>query len=160
MVPAFYNQDTEFLPERKRRHEFSVGWRNYLNPGEPWRRIDPAIQSDLSVTAFPGNVQFPTSSQGWTDMLFDGAFSVRRWIDEHNGNNAEPEFGLRLAVETQHNVSGHIDESRPFQVGNLKSAPYIEMAETHVSLVWKDKTYKVSRQCDEFIRALHEIGIA
>jgi hypothetical protein len=49
-------------------------------------------------------------------MLFNSAFSMRRYVDERNGNNPEPAFGLQMAVETQRNVAGHIDESRPWQV--------------------------------------------
>jgi hypothetical protein len=65
---------------------------------------------------FPGNVQFAASSQGWSDIVIDGTFSIARYIAERNGHNAEPELRLSLAVETQHNVAGHIDEGKPWQV--------------------------------------------
>jgi len=108
MTPLTWNADREQLSAKKMLTQFSIGWKNYLNPGagEPWRIITPEIQSDLSVTAFPGNVQFPTSSQGLTSMVFDSAFSMKRHIDERNGNNSEPEFALELQVESQHNITG------------------------------------------------------
>lgn len=41
---------------------------------------------------------------------------MKRHIDEQNGDNSEPEFCMSLAVETDHNVTGHIDEDRPSQI--------------------------------------------
>lgn len=41
---------------------------------------------------------------------------MKRHIDEQNGDNSEPEFCLSMAVETEHNVTGHIDEDRPNQI--------------------------------------------
>jgi len=41
---------------------------------------------------------------------------MKRHIDEQNGDNSEPEFCMSLAVETDHNVTGHIDEDRPGQI--------------------------------------------
>ena len=143
MTPLTWNADREKLSAKKTLTQFSIGWKNYLNPGagEPWRIITPEIQSDLSVTAFPGNVQFPVSSQGLTSMVFDSAFSMKRHIDERNGNNSEPEFTLELQVESQHNITGHIDESRPWQIlyPNAWDSAHLRLG------VWKGRGTRVEK---------------
>ena len=116
MTPLTWNADREYHGGGSATTQLSGGWRNYIRRGYVWQPINPFVASDLSCTAFPGNVQFAASSQGWSDIVIDGTFSIARYIAERNGHNAEPELRLSLAVETQHNVAGHIDEGKPWQV--------------------------------------------
>lgn len=116
MIPLTWNADREYHGGGSATTQIGGGWRNYIRRGYVWQPINPFVASDLSCTAFPGNVQFAADSQGWSDIVIDGTFSIRRHIAERNGHNAEPEMRLSLAVETQHNVAGHIDEDRPWQV--------------------------------------------
>jgi len=116
MIPHTWNANRQSLSHGQIRSQIFGGWQNYKRAADPWQPINASIRSDLSVTAFPGSVQFSDSSQGWADICIDGSFSVKRQIEEQNGDNAEPDFCMGMAVETQHNVSGHIDDGNPNQI--------------------------------------------
>jgi len=114
MQAHFWNAFQESLGGGRKRtqlHGKHVAYRKLGATG--WSTIDPTIQRDFSCSSFAANVQFPTSSQGTSTLLFDAAFSMKRHIEEKNGNNAEPGFEVELVVGTQHNVDGHIDEVNP-----------------------------------------------
>ena len=116
MTPLTWNADREILTDGRAQTRFGVGWRNYQRGSDPWRAISGEVQSDLTVTAFPGSVQFPVSSQGECDILIDGGFSMKRHIDEGNGSNPDPEFSMTLQTLCQHNVAGTINPDNPNQV--------------------------------------------
>lgn len=116
MTPYTWNADREIITPTQFRSVIGGGWRNFIRRGYTWQSINPEIQSDLTCTAFPGNVQFAASSQDWSDICIDGTFSMKRHVLEGNGHNAEPEFQMSLAVEAQHNVTGHISETNPTQM--------------------------------------------
>lgn len=111
-----WNTDREILQGGSVRSQISGGWRNYLKQSHPWAPIDTTIQSDRRVEAFPGCLELPSDSQGWAEICIDGAFSMKRHIEEGNSDNSEPEFNMSLAVETQHNITGHISEANPAQM--------------------------------------------
>jgi len=114
MQAHFWNAFQESLGGGRKRtqlHGKHVAYRKLGATG--WSTIDPTIQRDFSCTSFAANVQFPTMSQGTSTLLFDSAFSMKRHIEEKNGNNAEPGFEVELVVNTQHNVAGHIDPVNP-----------------------------------------------
>jgi hypothetical protein len=116
MTPFTWNADREILTPTQFRSVIGGRWRNYIKRGYVWQPISPLVAGDLSCTTFPGNVQFASDSQGWSDIVIDGTFSMTRHIAERNGHNAEPELRLSMQVECDHNVAGHVDEDRPWQV--------------------------------------------
>jgi len=113
MTPFTWNADREILTPTQFRSVIGGGWRNYIKRGYVWQPISALIAGDLSCTTFPGNVQFAADSQGWSDIVIDGTFSMQRHIAERNGHNAEPELRLSMQVECDHNVAGHIDTLDP-----------------------------------------------
>lgn len=116
MTPFTWNADREKLTPTQFRSAIGGGWRNYIKRGYVWQPISALIAGDLSCTTFPGNVQFAADSQGWSDIVIDGTFSMARHIAERNGHNAEPELRLSMQVECDHNVAGEVDENKPWQV--------------------------------------------
>jgi hypothetical protein len=108
MTPVTWNADQEVISATKHRNTFSVGWRNFRKD-TIWQPINTDIQQDRTVTAFPGSVQYPVSSQGDCVISFDGEFSMKRYVEEKNGNNPEPALEMVLSVPTQHNVTGNIE---------------------------------------------------
>ena len=114
--PLTWNANRTTIDARTKRTKIAGAWQNFLKRNQAWAPIDTSIQSDRSVTAFPGCVQLPIDSQGWSEICIDGTYSMKRHIDEGLGHNAEPEFSMSMAVETQHNVTGHISDSNPAQV--------------------------------------------
>ena len=117
MQPKTWNTDAESLGAGRTRSRIGVGWRNFRKLRESsWRSINGEIASDLSVTAFPGSAQFPASSQGECDLVFDGGFSMKRHIEERNGDNPEPGLEMKLQTLCQHNVTGHINPDNPRQI--------------------------------------------
>lgn len=116
MTPFTWNADREILTPTQFRSVIGGGWRNYIRRGYVWQPISPLVVGDLSCTTFPGNVQFAADSQGWSDIVIDGTFSMQRHIAERNGHNAEPELRLSMQVECDHNVAGEVDEDKPWQV--------------------------------------------
>jgi hypothetical protein len=116
MTPYTWNADREYHGGGSATTQIGGGWRNYIKRGYVWQPISALIAGDLSCTTFPGNVQFAASSQGWSDIVIDGTFSMTRHIAERNGHNAEPELRLSMQVECDHNVAGEVDEDRPWQV--------------------------------------------
>lgn len=116
MTPLTWNADRQRLADGRARTQFGVGWRNYQRGSDPWRAISGEVQSDLTVAAFPGSVEFPASSQGECDILVDGGFSMKRYVDEGNGSNPEPEFSMSLQTLCEHNVTGVINPDNPNQV--------------------------------------------
>ena len=115
-VQTFWNTKTEQLSGRQRRSTVSAAQTGYKKAGYDWAAIDSDIQSDLTATAFPGDVQFPTSAQGWMEIHFNGAYSAKRQIAEKNWDNSEPEFVLRMGTDCPHNAVGIIDPGKPWQV--------------------------------------------
>lgn len=115
-APLTWNSDRTTIDARTKRTKVGGSWRNHLKRNQAWAPINTDIPSDRSVEAFPGCVQLPASSQGWADICIDGTFSMKRHIEEGNGNNAEPDFEMSLAVETQHNITGHISETNSAQM--------------------------------------------
>lgn len=109
MTPFSWNADRELILPGQHRSQIGVGWRNYLDT--EWKVINTNVQPDKTITAFPGNVSFPSSSQGWSNIVLDHKFSIKRTIDVGNNNNYEPELSMDLQVLTQHNVTGNIDGS-------------------------------------------------
>lgn len=109
-----WNADQEVLGKVKTTR-FGVGWRNYLDSGL-WLPINTEIQNDRTVTAFPGNVQFPTSSQGWSSIVCDHKFSIRGKLNNGETYNAEPEFRMDMQVSCQHNVAGTVNADNPSQM--------------------------------------------
>ena len=118
MMPYTWNADREYHGGGGGSATTQIGgdWRNYIRRGYVWQPISALIAGDLSCTTFPGNVQFAADSQGWSDIVIDGTFSMARHIAERNGHNAEPELRLSMQVECDHNVAGEVDEDRPWQV--------------------------------------------
>lgn len=109
MTPFSWNIDRELILPDQYRSQVGIGWRNYLDT--EWKTINTDVRSDKTITAFPGNVSFPSSSQGWSNIVLDHKFSIKRTIDVGNNNNYEPELSIDLQVLTQHNVTGHIDNN-------------------------------------------------
>ena len=109
-----WNADQVSLGGRQYRTSLGVGWRNYKRSGL-WLPINTDVQSDRTITSFPGNVEFPISAQGWTTIVCDHDFSIKRKIDEGNANNSEPELSMELQVLAQHNVTGTINPDDPSQ---------------------------------------------
>ena len=116
MIPYTWNAEREYHGGGSATTQLSGGWRNYIRRGYVWQPISALIAGDLSCSTFPGNVQFAADSQGWSDIVIDGTFSMARHIAERNGHNAEPELRLSMQVECDHNVAGEDDEDRPWQV--------------------------------------------
>ena len=116
MIPYTWNAEREYHGGGSATTQLSGGWRNYIRRGYVWQPISALIAGDLSCSTFPGNVQFAADSQGWSDIVIDGTFSMARHIAERNGQNAEPELRLSMQVECDHNVAGEVDEDRPWQV--------------------------------------------
>jgi hypothetical protein len=116
MIPYTWNAEREYHGGGSATTQLSGGWRNYIRRGYVWQPISALIAGDLSCSTFPGNVQFAADSQGWSDIVIDGTFSMARHIAERNGHNAEPELRLSMQVECDHNVAGEVDEDRPWQV--------------------------------------------
>ena len=113
MQPHSYNTDTERVDSQRVKSVTTIGWANYKKPGYSWDKISNLILPDGTVTKQNLNVQFPGSSQGWMDILFDSQFSIiRRRIDGKRENN-EPALELSVCVETQHNVTGTVDPNNP-----------------------------------------------
>ena len=111
LEPHYINADRELLPNNRVRNVFSVAPVNYTKQGDSWHKIDTSIGGDRTVTKFPASVEFPSSSQGWTNLSFDSGFSIRRkTLLDGDGTNAEPDFEMSLSVETDHNVTGVIGQ--------------------------------------------------
>lgn len=117
MQHVTWNTDRAQLRHGRSRSVVGIGWKNYRKRTETaWHSINGEIASDLTVAAFPGSVQFPQSSQGVCDVLFDGGFSMKRHIIEGNGDNPEPDLSMTLQTLCQHNVTGSIDPNNPRQI--------------------------------------------
>ena len=114
-IPYGWNTDSLRLDSLRINNLISIGWRNFRKKGISWTPIDTSIESDFSVSSFPASIQFTKKSKGWSKLLFDSSFSIKRHIEEPNTEafNSEPEFSMSLKVETDKNVSGRIDENKP-----------------------------------------------
>jgi len=113
MQPHSYNTDTERLDSQRVKSVTTMGWTNYKKPGYSWDKISNLILPDGTVTKQNLSVQFPSSSQGWTDILFDSQFSIIRSSIDGRSENNEPALELSVCVETQHNVTGTVDPNDP-----------------------------------------------
>ena len=113
MQPHSYNTDTERVDSQRVKSVTTMGWVNYKKPGYSWDKISNLILPDGTVTKQNLNVQFPGSSQGWTDILFDSQFSIIRSRIDGRSENNEPALELSVCVETQHNVTGTVDPNDP-----------------------------------------------
>jgi hypothetical protein len=99
-----------------RTSKVSAGQVAYKKRGYAWDHLNNDILSDLSATAFPGNVQFPTSAQGWVDIHFNGEYSAKRQVVEGNWSSSEDEFVMRMRADAPTNATGIIHPDKPWQV--------------------------------------------
>jgi hypothetical protein len=114
-IPTFWNTKTQHNTGN-RVSKVSSGQIAYRRRKHDWAFVDSSVQNDLSVTAFPGNVQFPTNAQGWMDMSFDGEYSAKRQVDDGNWSNSEDEFVMRMQTDCPTNSTGIIHPDKPWQV--------------------------------------------
>lgn len=114
-IPYGWNTDSVRIDNLIVKSLVSIGWRNFRKNGMSWTAINTDISPDFSVSSFPASIEFAKKAKGWSEVLFDSSFSVKRHIEEPNTEafNSEPEFSMSLKVETDRNVSGRIDEDNP-----------------------------------------------
>jgi len=114
-VPIFWNTETQQNLENKTSKIYGSHIA-YKKQGYDWTSISNDVQTDLSVSAFAGNVQFPTTAQGWMDICFNSEYSAKRQITEGNWSNTEDEFNMRMRTDTPTNSVGIIHPDKPWQV--------------------------------------------
>jgi len=114
-VPIFWNTETQQNLENKTSKIYGSHIA-YKKQGYDWTSVSNDVQTDLSVIAFAGNVQFPTTAQGWMDICFNGEYSAKRQITEGNWSNTEDEFNMRMRTDTPTNSVGIIHPDKPWQV--------------------------------------------
>ena len=114
-VPIFWNTETQQNLENKTSKIYGSHIA-YKKQGYDWTSISNDVQTDLSVIAFAGNVQFPTTAQGWMDICFNSEYSAKRQITEGNWSNTEDEFNMRMRTDTPTNSVGIIHPDKPWQV--------------------------------------------
>jgi hypothetical protein len=114
-APVFWNTETQenLVNSTSRIYGSHIA---YKKQGYDWTSINNNVQTDLSVSAFAGNVQFPTTAQGWMDICFNGEFSAKRQITEGNWNNSEDEFNMRMRTDCPANITAIIHPDKPWQV--------------------------------------------
>lgn len=112
-IPYGWNTDSVRIDSKSIKSRIGAGWKNYRKKGVVWSTIDESILPDFTSYSFPASAEFAKSSQDWSHFLFDSSFSIKRYMEEPNGEgfNHEPEFALSMKVETQRNITGHIDEN-------------------------------------------------
>lgn len=114
-IPIFWNTETQQNLENKTSKIYGSHVA-YKKQGHDWTSISSSVETDLSVTKFAGNVQFPTTAQGWMDICFNSEYSAKRQIAEGNWNNSEDEFNMRMRTDTPTNSVGIIHPDKPWQV--------------------------------------------
>ena len=114
-VPIFWNTETQQNLENKTSKIYGSHIA-YKKQGYDWTSISNDVQTDLSVSTFAGNVQFPTTAQGWMDICFNSEYSAKRQITEGNWSNTEDEFNMRMRTDTPTNSVGIIHPDKPWQV--------------------------------------------
>jgi len=114
-IPIFWNTETQQNLENKTSKIYGSHVA-YKKQGYDWTSISSNVETDLSVTKFAGNVQFPTTAQGWMDICFNSEYSAKRQIAEGNWNNSEDEFNMRMRTDTPTNSVGIIHPDKPWQV--------------------------------------------
>jgi hypothetical protein len=114
-VPTFWNTLTQHNVG-SRTSRVSAGQVAYKKQGSAWDHVNNDILGDLSSTAFPGNVQFPTSAQGWADIHFNSEYSAKRQVVEGNWSSSEDEFVMRMRADAPTNATGIIHPDKPWQV--------------------------------------------
>ncbi|MDC0910999.1 hypothetical protein OAQ45_00305 [Candidatus Marinimicrobia bacterium] len=114
-VPIFWNTETQQNLENKTSKIYGSHIA-YKKQGYDWTSVSNDVQTDLSVSAFAGNVQFPTTAQGWMDICFNSEYSAKRQITEGNWSNTEDEFNMRMRTDTPTNSVGIIHPDKPWQV--------------------------------------------
>jgi hypothetical protein len=91
----------------KRHHRITARrWVAYRKLTGKWGLLDTTVQPDRTVTKFAADIQFPTTAQGWTELVFNSSFSPKRKLYDRLGANHEPEFLLDVSALTDHNVAG------------------------------------------------------
>ena len=114
-IPTFWNTKTQYNGS-SRTSKVSAGQIAYKKNSADWDFVNSDIQNDLSVTAFPGNVQFPSNAQGWMDLNFNGQYSAKRQILERNWSHSEDAFEMRMRTDCPTDSVGIIHPNKPWQV--------------------------------------------
>lgn len=138
-VPTFWNTETRNNGSSK-TSRISGGQIAYKKKTSDWSFVDNDVQSDLSVTSFPGSVQFPANAQDWMSIEFDGQYSAKRQILEGNWSHSEDPLEMRMRADCPTNATGIIHPDKPWQV------IYYNAFGQGVNLIygiWKGKTSRL-----------------
>ena len=110
--PHFWNTQVINRVDGKTTFDIRGKWLNWMSSGG-WRKIVADVKSDRTITELPYDVRFPLTAQGECDILANGRFSMKRHIDEKNGDNSEPDFDMQVQALAESNVTGHQDPDHP-----------------------------------------------